>query len=529
MPVPMTPREGRRSVLLLALLSALALLVAAPSAMATHKPGHQPGGGGGGGGDDTTPPETTITSAPSSPTTSTDATFRFTSSEKHSTFTCSLDGSSFQECSSPRTYRNLSLGDHVFRVRATDRAGNTDPTPAEHHWRIVGSDDPNPGEPVQCGQTLTKNTTVGNDLSECEDGLIVGADNITINLNGHVIDGKGLGAGIRNDGFDGVTITNGTVKDFDYGVQLNPGTERNSVHTLGIDDNEVAGVEIHGAGPSNEIRNNGITLNGLGVALVAGATGNTVVSNTIADNSKQGIYIHESNENRAEANGVTGSSDDAIELVGASGNVLLNNATLVGGDAGVSIIAGSNGNRVERNTSNDNGDAGFAVLDSDGNQLLSNTAHGNADSGIVLEGTANTTVLSNDVRLNPGGLLLMATTGSRVESNVVTDNLGRGVELSGSSFGNTLLLNMVATNNGQGIYVGDEATDQPGNTLDRNTVNGNAGDGIHLAKGGHTVRQNTADNNNGWGIYGALGTIDGGGNRASGNSQPEQCFNVTCS
>jgi hypothetical protein len=40
-----------------------------------------------------------------------------------------------------------------------------------------------------------------NDLVNCPgDGLVVGAPNITVNLNGHTLDGIGLGAGVRNDG-----------------------------------------------------------------------------------------------------------------------------------------------------------------------------------------------------------------------------------------------------------------------------------------------------------------------------------------
>ena len=39
-----------------------------------------------------------------------------------------------------------------------------------------------------------------------------------------MIDGIGLDAGIVNMGFDSVTITNGTINEFDYGVLLNPGS-----------------------------------------------------------------------------------------------------------------------------------------------------------------------------------------------------------------------------------------------------------------------------------------------------------------
>lgn len=86
---------------------------------------------------DTTPPQTTITSGPSGSDTSTSATFEFTADEPGSTFACSLDGGSFTLCTSPRTYSDLTLGDHHFEVRATDQAGNPDATPAARDWTVV--------------------------------------------------------------------------------------------------------------------------------------------------------------------------------------------------------------------------------------------------------------------------------------------------------------------------------------------------------------------------------------------------------
>jgi hypothetical protein len=49
---------------------------------------------------------------------------------------------------------------------------------------------------VSCGQTITENTRLANDLIDCPgNGLVIGADDITLDLNGHTIDGDG-------DGFD---------------------------------------------------------------------------------------------------------------------------------------------------------------------------------------------------------------------------------------------------------------------------------------------------------------------------------------
>jgi len=87
-------------------------------------------------GPDTTPPETTITSGPSGTVDSDSATFTFTSSEAGSTFVCQLDAEDAEPCTSPGTYTGLADGEHTFSVRATDPAGNTDPTSAARAWTV---------------------------------------------------------------------------------------------------------------------------------------------------------------------------------------------------------------------------------------------------------------------------------------------------------------------------------------------------------------------------------------------------------
>jgi hypothetical protein len=64
------------------------------------------------------------------------ATFRFASGEPGSTFACKLDQKRFTGCTSPKTYRKLQPGTHVFRVKARDRAGNLDATPAVKRFTI---------------------------------------------------------------------------------------------------------------------------------------------------------------------------------------------------------------------------------------------------------------------------------------------------------------------------------------------------------------------------------------------------------
>ena len=82
-------------------------------------------------------PETTITSAPPSLTSSTSATFTFSSSEPGSTFECRRDLDAFSACASPVTYSALANGTYTFEVRATDPSDNVDATPATATWTVA--------------------------------------------------------------------------------------------------------------------------------------------------------------------------------------------------------------------------------------------------------------------------------------------------------------------------------------------------------------------------------------------------------
>jgi RHS repeat-associated protein len=80
---------------------------------------------------DTIAPETTITSPQPSYTAHEEWPAAFSSSESGSSFECRLDSAKFTPCSSSYTPpKNLSSGWHTFEVKAIDKAGNADPTPA---------------------------------------------------------------------------------------------------------------------------------------------------------------------------------------------------------------------------------------------------------------------------------------------------------------------------------------------------------------------------------------------------------------
>jgi hypothetical protein len=93
---------------------------------------------------DTTAPDTTFTRVPKNKVKTfsrrADVLFEFVSSEPGSTFACSLDGRAFAACDSPHVFKvkakRRKAKKHEFAVRATDAAGNVDPTPATDEFKV---------------------------------------------------------------------------------------------------------------------------------------------------------------------------------------------------------------------------------------------------------------------------------------------------------------------------------------------------------------------------------------------------------
>ena len=57
--------------------------------------------------------------------------------EAASTFKCKLDRRKAAPCRSPKTYRGLKEGQHIFEVFAIDAAGNRDRSPAKRRFTVV--------------------------------------------------------------------------------------------------------------------------------------------------------------------------------------------------------------------------------------------------------------------------------------------------------------------------------------------------------------------------------------------------------
>jgi len=204
-----------------------------------------------------------------------------------------------------------------------------------------------------CGATILADLTLDHDLTCAGTALTVGADGITIDLNGHSIAGSGSGSGIDVTGRTAITISGGVISNFQTGVRIN----------------ESSGVVVQG----NEFRGNTD-----GVDCQAGCAGNTIKENEFLDNRSRGVMLRGfSTENLVQENTFTGNNISI--LVNCTNCVVRENSVSASRLAGIRLNEAI-GNLVVENviTSNPAGIEFTATGGATGNTLLENTIAMNA-------------------------------------------------------------------------------------------------------------------------------------------------------
>ena len=176
-----------------------------------------------------------------------------------------------------------------------------------------------------CGASVTTDLRLESDLNCPGDALVVNADGITINLNGHTILGSGTGNGITVRGRNDVTIHGGTVRNFVTCILVANSTAI-VVKDNGFTQNREA-VFLNGSSGSIVKSNVAWENSSRGIMIRPSSSGistdNVVVENLLTDNPS-GILVFEQSGNTLKGNTISGSSVAAIDLVsvGGSDNVI---------------------------------------------------------------------------------------------------------------------------------------------------------------------------------------------------------------
>jgi parallel beta-helix repeat protein len=268
---------------------------------------------------------------------------------------------------------------------------------------------------VRCGDTITADTTLDSDLLDCpNNGIVIGADDITLDLNGHTIDGDNAlvdpcvegefcDFGIANDGHNGVRITNGTVQEFAFGVVLF-GARTNGLSHLSTVENVLSGILLAETVRTRvrecfASRNAGRD-SGVGITLFESHS-NRIANNTTVDNAELGIHLIQSDHNHIGHNRVRDNPEDGIILQGdgnrIKGNRVVRNSitiTLFTNDAHAvgNVVAGNSVRHAPR--------GGIAIDSAVERTVVKRNHVFRAGGSGIFVGNPTTTLTRNEARYN---------------------------------------------------------------------------------------------------------------------------------
>lgn len=251
---------------------------------------------------------------------------------------------------------------------------------------------------LECGSVVTRDVRLSRDLRGCTgNGLVVGADGVDIDLNGHLISGNGPFvslSGIDVDAHEKVGIRNGRIADFSRGV-LGYDADYAQVEGLRI-TRTLEGVNLE---ESTGVRviDNRVVGNREGVVLRR-TDRSTVAGNTVVDNDTTGITDIDSRSSLHARNHVADNAFDGISLESAVNSVVTGNTVERNGLDGINAVVGSGvrylGNRVTRNDDNGINDSGSGTV------WRGNVAHRNGAVGLRNDGADQIDAGGNRARGN---------------------------------------------------------------------------------------------------------------------------------
>jgi parallel beta-helix repeat protein len=383
---------------------------------------------------------------------------------------------------------------------------------------------------VRCGTTLTKSTTLKADLLNCPGtALVIGADGITVNLGGHAVSGTNApgSEGIANDGHAGVQVRNGQISDFRLNGVGFRGAPGGVVRDLKI-------WRIGEGGAEGEPVSAGILIQDSPGSKVAGND----VSNDVQAFQSDGADVIASEGTLVQGNRLSHNNWNGLVLLESAHSRMIGNVLDGNGNNGTEVNGGSDSTWVVGNRADDNTNWGIVLGSATDAHVVGNSAEGN-DVGFFFFDLHDSAISANKASGNREGIDLgggqFGSDGNRIVGNVASHNRAAGIGLFEGANDNVVAGNVANDNQGPigeggGIWI----VMSTGNQVLSNTANGNADNGIGLFEdqpgdtAGNTLKGNTAKRNQNHGIEAVAGTIDGGGNRASGNATPPQCVNVGC-
>ena len=208
---------------------------------------------------------------------------------------------------------------------------------------------------LSCGATLDHDVKLKEDL-DCSGypgdySLVIDANNVTVDLGGHKLIGPDDdNTGVSSEGFNGLTVKNGTIKGYDYSIYLFTNARDIALRDLklklqGTNDNY--GIYI---GEARDLR----------------------ISHVDIDNADYAVYLYNSREDTSLGHVRVTGSDPASTYgiyvgTGMTGNYkgTIHDAQVNGAEYGFYIYGNTTGLTVRDSVANNAGYAGFYFANND--------------------------------------------------------------------------------------------------------------------------------------------------------------------
>jgi parallel beta-helix repeat protein len=348
---------------------------------------------------------------------------------------------------------------------------------------------------VNCGDTITADTTLDSDLVNCpNNGIVIGADNITLDLSGHTVSGDGekfkpcredefCDVGLLNDGHDGVTVRDGSVSRFAIGAFLRKAR-----------DNRVLDVS---------------------------SSRNAFFGFVVAESAKSVIRDSSGSNNPAP-------DGDGLGLFGSHEIRVVDNEFRHNHQPGIHVADGSTDNLIEGNLITHSG-PGISIEKADRNRVRHNRFLGNIAGVIVAPGSKNV-IARNHFSGDGDGIAIEKGRGNLVKRNVIVDPRNNGIYLGldNPPIGgvDTVVRRNVVTGSGDDGFAVRKKENH--SLLKRNVARRSGDDGFDVESGSTKLTRNRATRNADLGIEAVRGMIDGGGNVARHNGDSRECTHVSC-
>ena len=240
-------------------------------------------------------------------------------------------------------------------------------------------------------------------------GIIINADNVTIDMMGFSLEGNGNGSGLLLNGItisgDNVTVQNGVVTSFGgNGIDINDSnlapTDRASIRIINM-------VSAHNG-------DNGFFLG-------FGQRSSFIFNSTAKRNNGAGFIV---GQGSTVINSVAKNNDNLGFNIG-SGSIVKSNIASDNSGSGFSL---QDRNIVTNNAANNNSTSGFTFID--GNTVKSNTSNNNGEHGIIA--SSNNYLVGNICRDN-GNIGIVASNENKILGNILDGNQSGNMSVGGNS------------------------------------------------------------------------------------------------